>query len=77
MNNDRSFISLATRREVVVTAFKVAVVVGTILCAINQAPAYMNNEFSEGNFLQMMFTYFVPYCVSTYSSVKMIRKYAS
>jgi hypothetical protein len=61
---------------VVWTALKVAAVVGTILCLINHAPAMVSQQFSGGNLLQMMLTYLVPYCVSTYSSVKMIRRFA-
>jgi hypothetical protein len=60
---------------VVWTALKVASVVGTILCLINHAPAMVSQQFSGGNLLQMMLTYLVPYCVSTYSSVKMIRRF--
>ena len=60
----------------VLTALKIAAVVGTILCLINQAPAMVSQQFSGGNVLQMLLTYLVPYCVSTYSSVKMIRRYS-
>lgn len=76
MNTDPSFLTLAKRPEVVQTALKIAVIVGTILCLINHAPAMVSDKFGAGNLLQMMLTYLVPYCVSTYSSVKMIRKYA-
>ena len=75
LNADHSFLSIARRREVTHTAFKAAVVVGTILCFINQGPDIVNKEMTIANGVQMLFTYLVPYCVSTYSSVKMIRKY--
>jgi hypothetical protein len=76
VNSSSSFITLARRPEVVLTALKIAAVVGTILCLINQAPAMVSQQFSGGNVLQMLLTYLVPYCVSTYSSVKMIRRYS-
>ena len=60
----------------VLTALKIAAVVGTILCLINHAPAMVSQQFSGGNVVQMALTYLVPYCVSTYSSVKMIRRYS-
>ena len=75
MKTDPSFLSIARRREVTQTAFKVAVVVGTILCVINHSPDMITNQMTVGNGVQIMLTYLVPYCVSTYSSVKMIRRY--
>jgi len=76
LNSSPTFFALAKRPEVVQTALKVALVVGTVLCLINHAPAMISHQFSAANLLQMVLTYLVPYCVSTYSSVKMIRKYS-
>ena len=75
LSDNRSFFALATQLEVVITAMKVAVVVGTILTLINHVPAYMSSEFSRSNLWQIMLTYLVPYFVSTYSSVKMMRRF--
>ena len=57
-------------RPIVLTATKVAIVVGTILALINHAPALLALELSRQQILQIALTYLVPYCVSTYSSVK-------
>lgn len=75
MKSEPSFFALAMRREIAFEAFKIALVVGTVLCLINQMPAFMNKEMSPGNVWQIGLTYLVPYCVATYSSVKVMRKY--
>ncbi len=60
-------------RPVVLTAIKVALVVGTILALINHGPALLALEVSRQQILQITLTYLVPYCVSTYSSVKVLQ----
>ena len=72
---DPTFLSIALSAPVRWTATKVALVVGTVLCIINHAPDLMNNTFTLTNLLQIALTYTVPYCVSSYSSVKMIRRF--
>ena len=54
-------------------AFKVALVVGTILVLINHLDAFIAGEVGTGRVLQMFLTYFVPYGVSTYSSVRALQ----
>jgi hypothetical protein len=61
------------RKPVVLTALKVALVVGTILALINHGPALLALELSRQQILQIALTYLVPYCVSTYSSVVMLQ----
>jgi hypothetical protein len=60
-------------RPVVLTAIKVALVVGTVLALINHGPALLALELSCQQMLQIALTYLVPYGVSTYSSVKMLK----
>ena len=60
-------------RPVVLTAIKVALVVGTVLALINHGPALLALELSRQQILQIALTYLVPYSVSTYSSVKMLK----
>lgn len=68
-----SYLSTAFSSEVVVTSLKVALVTGTILNLINQGTALFQLPFSAESLYQIALTYLVPYCVSTYSSVKAIR----
>jgi hypothetical protein len=60
-------------RPVVLTAIKVAIVVGTILALINHGPALLTLELGRQQIVQIALTYLVPYGVSTYSSVKMLQ----
>jgi hypothetical protein len=64
------FLNLAWRVDVRSRAIKVAIVVGTILAAINQGDALLTGMISSTQWLQIALTYCVPYSVSTYSSVK-------
>ena len=50
-------------RPVVLTATKVAIVVGTILALIKHAPALLALELSRQQILQIALTYLVPNCV--------------
>jgi len=60
-------------RPVVLTALKVAIVVGTILALINHGPGLLALELGRQQIMQIALTYLVPYGVSTYSSVKMLQ----
>ena len=70
-----TFLSIANKSEVRLTALKVALLVGTVLCVINHLPDLMEGNFTGVNMMQIVLTYLVPFCVSTYSSVKMIRRF--
>ncbi len=68
-----SFLQLATLPDVRKRAFKVALVVGTILALINHADAVVNQTFGIKNAVQVLLTYCVPYAVATYSAVGALR----
>ena len=65
----RETFELVTRRDVVVRALRVALLVGTVLIAINHGDRILNSSVAQLDFLKMILTYFVPYGVSTFSSV--------
>jgi hypothetical protein len=48
-------------------AFCVTVLVGTLLNAINQGSAMLGH--GEMNWVKLVLTYLVPYCVATYGAV--------
>ena len=56
----------ALERSVVIRALKVAVVVGTILVAINHGDVFLND--GEINWFKIILTYTVPYGVATYAA---------
>jgi len=62
------------RQDVRNRAIKVALLVGTILVAINQGSALLAGQFSAALWLKIALTYLVPYCVSTYAAVQAIRR---
>ena len=64
-------------REVVMTSLGVAAVVGTILVAINYGDQIVSGIITRTDIIKMILTYFVPYMVSTYASVKAITKRSS
>lgn len=61
------WVQCALERRTVVTAFKLAMVVGTLLVIINQGEAVFGD--ANVNWLKLVLTYLVPYGVSTYTSV--------
>lgn len=67
------FFRLAILPEVVHNAVKVSLVVGTLLAIINHGDAIMHMEMPAQTALKIVLSYLVPYCVSTYSAVKVLR----
>ena len=72
---DLRFITLATRPAVVRRALRYAMIVGTILIAINHGDAILRGDVTIGRLLRMLLTSMVPYCVSTASSVEARRAF--
>jgi hypothetical protein len=68
-----SFVSVALQPSIVRRALGYAIVVGAVLIAINHGDAILAGEISTGRSFKMLLTAFVPYCVSTASSVSAIR----
>ena len=66
------FFSIATSKSVALQALRVAFVVGTVLALINYWDAA---ALGRTEWIKIGLTYLVPYCVSTYSSVRAIQKY--
>ena len=73
MPDQPGWLKLATSGSVVRRATVIAMVVGTILVAINHGDAIIRGDLSMGRLLRIALTVMVPYCVSTYSSVSALR----
>lgn len=56
-------------KSTIVLALIISLIVGTILNLINQGELLIKGEFSNLNFLKFVLTFFVPYLVSSFSSV--------
>lgn len=63
------WLQLACQGSVVRRGLKFAVVVGSILIAINHGDAILKGELTRTNYLKMALTVVVPYVVSVLSSV--------
>ena len=59
-----------THRPLVRTAALTAVVVGTILTSINQGNVLLQGDFAPQLVWKVPLTYCVPYCVSTWSALR-------
>lgn len=60
-------------RQVVRTAGSTALVVGTILTAINQGDLYLAHRLSITLLVKTVLTYMVPSCVATYGALSAAR----
>ena len=63
-----TFIEAAMHASVVKKSLKVAAVVGTILVLINYGDKLLAMELVRSDWIKMVMTYCVPYCVSTYAA---------
>lgn len=52
----------------------VALVVGTVLCAINQVDVLVHGHVGAGLVLKMLLTYAVPFCVANYGILMATRR---
>jgi hypothetical protein len=65
---------MAMQPSVIKRASKIALVVGCILIAINHSDAILKGDVSPARLFRMLLTVFVPYIVSTVSSVAAMRE---
>jgi len=72
-HDDPSWLALAMSAPVVWRALLCALVVGPILIAINHGDALARGAVDAARVAKMGLTVLVPYCVSTVSSVGMLR----
>ena len=68
----KRWISIAMRRDIVINSLKICVVVGTILVSINYFDQLFTGNLSKLDYIKMLLTYCVPYCVSTCASVSVV-----
>jgi len=69
-NESRLFLKNLFRRETVLRAIKVALVVAPVLIIINHYDKLLELSLTLKLVLKCILTFFVPYCVSAYSSAK-------
>jgi hypothetical protein len=59
----------ASQPRTVRRSLKTSAVVGTVLVMINHGAALLAGDVNGVRLMQMLLTYLVPYCVSTYAAV--------
>ena len=69
----KDWLKIAIRADIVRRSRKVALLVGTILVAINYGDRILAGSIAGGDVVRMVMTYCVPYCVSTYAAVSAVR----
>lgn len=67
------WLQTARRPDIAKRALRVALLVGTILTAINQGDLLLAGEWSPTVLAKVALTYLVPYCVSTFAAVQALR----
>lgn len=63
-----TFLEAATQIPIVIKALKVSAIVGTILVLINYSNKLFPLDLMPSDWVRIVMTYCVPYCVSTYSA---------
>lgn len=69
----REWFAIACSASVVRRSCKVALVVGTVLVAINHGDHLLAGRLAALDWLKIGLTYCVPYCVATYSATSALR----
>ena len=70
----RAWRAIAFEASVRKRAFKIAMLVGSILAVINHGDALLSGDASATVWIKIVLTFVVPYCVATFSSVQAIRQ---
>ena len=65
---------IVTRTDVILRAFKMACLVGVVLALINHGDHILLGTMTVTNWIKVLVTFCVPFCVSTISSVLAIKK---
>jgi hypothetical protein len=72
----RGFFALAGDRATLAQGVRVALVVGTVLNAINQGDRLWGLRFGEVIWWRVALTYLVPFCVSVYAATRTRMRFA-
>ena len=75
MHNLELILTIASSKQLLIKALKIAFVVGIILNIINQGNLIFDFDTENINFLKMALTFTVPFCVSMYTAVTMKMKF--
>lgn len=69
----RDWLATALQPDVVRRSVRIALIVGTLLVAINQGNHFLSGELPADTAWKVPLTFLVPYIVSTYAAVGALR----
>ncbi len=75
MSKNRLIFCIASSKELLLKAIKIALVVGILLNLINQGEEILDLNMQEVNMYKLVLTFIVPFCVSMYTAVSMKLKF--
>ena len=73
----RDAVRMALRKEVLARTIPIALVVGTVFTALNQAAPILGDRATVSTWLRVVANYVVPLCVSTFGYVSAMRRTTS
>ncbi|MDE2996298.1 MAG: nitrate/nitrite transporter NrtS [Bacteroidota bacterium] len=73
-SSPKSWAVLLRDKSIFQRGLRFAVIVGSILIAINHGDAILSGEVETKRYFQMALTVLLPYCVSVFSSISAIRR---
>jgi len=75
LNELQLIVSIATSKQLIVKALKIALVVGIILNFINQGEKIIILAFEDINYYKFFLTFIIPFSVSMYTAISMKLKF--
>ncbi len=75
MHNLELILTIASSKQLLTRALKIAIVVGIILNMINQGDRIFAFDVENISFFKMGLTFCVPFCVSMYTAISMKLKF--
>jgi hypothetical protein len=69
MKSILEFLQALTHPKLAPTALRVALIIGTLLFAINHGSALVQGKMTRNRWYSAILTYFVPYCVNIHGQL--------
>jgi hypothetical protein len=66
--------ALLAQKALHIRALSIALIVGTLLCLINQGDIIITGHIANIQWTKLILTYLVPYGVSLYSAISALKK---
>lgn len=74
MNFLQEYFFCLINKEMMPTAFKVSLIVGSLLFIINHGPAFLSEKMDSDRWISAGLSYLVPYCVNIHGQYISNRK---